>query len=145
MSIYVLLKQPLPGLRSTIFIFDDYVGAEEFETEVHNYFGDIAETEMGKIGDPNEMYETPDYNTLDSDVPSMFETFSTIRAAKDDLKDARLNTDLTTEPELAAAVKTAIEVIEKYGDLDENYCLIAKDALKGDLKARHELLGLIQS
>lgn len=72
----------------------------------------------------------------DFDVPSFFETFSMIRAAKDDLKTLVGHVTDVRSNEL---LKIAIETIEKYGDLDENYSSIAIAALNNDEGGRGQL------
>lgn len=75
----------------------------------------------------------------DYDVPGMFETFSALRAARDELVDARLNEDLTTKPKLAQAIEGIAELIAKIGDLDEPWAYTARDALAGKREARGQL------
>lgn len=79
----------------------------------------------------------------DFDVPTMFETFSRIRAVKDDLKNIRMNNGVSTQFNMI--LHEAIGIMETYGDLDENYILIAKAALDGDPVARGQLNKLIEA
>lgn len=80
--------------------------------------------------------------TLQNDIPSFFFLFSTLRGYTQDLVNERNNVDLTTSPDLATAIDNLTSFVRDYGDLDENYSIIATDALKGDTEAREQLNAL---
>jgi hypothetical protein len=54
---YIHLIKPLPGIRSTIFIFHNQLEAEEFASSIHSKYPD-AETEEGIVGEATEVFES---------------------------------------------------------------------------------------
>ena len=55
--IVVTLKNPLPGVRHTVFVFNSYVEAEEFASCVHAKF-ENAETHTEYSGLPTDVFES---------------------------------------------------------------------------------------
>lgn len=51
---YVLLTKPLPGVRSTVFVFNTERAAVRFQDRTHRRFPD-AQTEQGKVGSAIEV------------------------------------------------------------------------------------------
>lgn len=85
------------------------------ELRVKEIFADAMKSQVKLIGD--------------DPVPTFFETFSAFRAAAQTLDTARLRTDLSTRTELARAIELVLATAKTYGDLDENYSIIANNAL----------------
>lgn len=53
---YVILREPVAGIRDTVFFFYSLMEAEEFASCLHNRYEGIS-TETGEAGRPTDVFE----------------------------------------------------------------------------------------